>query len=79
MIRVIIFFEIFRVVFRVYSLTYFIYFSDLRVFLRKTLSHRVLRRVLIYKIDARGEFLLGGDLIRAVTCEILMEYEYPLI
>jgi hypothetical protein len=34
---------------------------------------------LTYKIDTRGEFLLGGDLIRIITREILLEYIYPFI
>jgi hypothetical protein len=78
MIRIIIFFEVFYIVFRVYFLIYFICFRLESLFERDfKLSGST--KVLIYKINTWGEFLLGGDLIRAVVRKAIMEYEYPLI
>jgi hypothetical protein len=50
------------VVFRVYFLTYFICFRLKGFFKRdfKLSGSEVLRKVLTYKINTRGEFLLGG-------------------
>jgi hypothetical protein len=65
-------------VFRVYFLIYIICFR-LEGLLRKTSSYRVLQKVLIYKINTRGELLLGGDLIHTIVREALIGYKYFLI
>jgi hypothetical protein len=59
-------------------LTYFIYFR-LKSLLERDFELSGSTKSLTYKMDARGELLLRGDLIRAIACEALMEYEYPLI
>jgi hypothetical protein len=78
MIRIIIPFEILHVIFRVYFLIYFIYFR-LEDFFEKNFKLSGFTKSINTQNKYSERVFIRGDLIRAITREALIEYEYFFI